>query len=220
MPRAGFTGTVTLPYTGSNSSGSTFEGEVIITVSPVYSSSRFNDLGGYSNEQRAAVEYLFENGITNGISSNQYGPELPLSRGDFAVMVYNAFDLSPSSSSRPFGDVSPNIYYAQAVNTLYSRGIVSGIGNGNYGPSYNVSRQDAVCMVQRAMRAVGMSANDASSVFLTPYSDSGSVSGYAQGAMANAVQQGYLPTSGGRLNPAQALTRMDMALIIHRVLTY
>ena len=51
-------------------------------------------------------------------------------------------------------------------------------------------------------------------------SDSGSVSGYAQGAMANAVQQGYLPTSGGRLNPAQALTRMDMALIIHRVLTY
>lgn len=220
VPRAGFTGTVTLPYTGSNSSGSTFEGEVIITVSPVYSSSRFNDLGGYSNEQRAAVEYLFENGITNGISSNQYGPELPISRGDFAVMVYNAFDLSPSSSSRPFGDVSPNIYYAQAVNTLYSRGIVSGIGNGNYGPSYNVSRQDAVCMVQRAMRAVGMSANDASSVFLTPYSDSGSVSGYAQGAMANAVQQGYLPTSGGRLNPAQALTRMDMALIIHRVLTY
>ena len=75
-------------------------------------------------------------------------------------------------------------------------------------------------MVQRAMRAVGMSANDASSVFLTPYSDSGSVSGYAQGAMANAVQQGYLPTSGGRLSPTQPLTRVDMAEIIHRVLTY
>ena len=75
-------------------------------------------------------------------------------------------------------------------------------------------------MVQRAMRSVGWSANDGSSSSLLAYSDGNSVSGYARGAMANAVQMGYLPTNGGRLDPAQPLTRIDMAQIIHRVLTY
>ena len=64
VPRAGYTGTVTIPYTGTNSNGSTFEGEVQITVSPSYSSAYFSDMSGYSDAQRAAVDYLRENGIT------------------------------------------------------------------------------------------------------------------------------------------------------------
>ncbi len=219
IPRAGFTGTVTLPYTGTNSNNSTFEGEVVITVSPTYSSSHFSDLGSYSDQQRAAVDYLYDNDITKGISSTQYGPEYSITRGDFAVMVYKAFGLSPMGSGR-FNDVPSSAYYAQAVNTLSALGIVSGIGGGAYGPDYTLTREDAICMVQRAMRSVGWSANDGSSSSLLAYSDGNSVSGYARGAMANAVQMGYLPTNGGRLDPAQPLTRIDMAQIIHRVLTY
>ena len=75
-------------------------------------------------------------------------------------------------------------------------------------------------MVQRAMKAVGWTANDGYASALFGYGDSGSVSGYAQGAMSFAVQRGYLPTSGSWLNPTQPLTRVDMAEIIHRVLTY
>lgn len=219
IPRADFTGTVTLPFTGTNSNGSTFEGEVIVTVSPTYTSSRFSDLGSYSDQQRAAVDYLYENGITQGISSNQYGPEHSITRGDFAVMVYNAFGLSPMGSGR-FTDVPSGVYYAQAVDTLSAMGIVSGIGGGAYGPNYTLTREDAVCMIQRAMRAIGWNASDGSSSYLYGYSDGSSVSGYAQGAMANAVQMGYLPTYGGRLDPQAPLTRIDMAQIVHRVLTY
>ena len=67
---------------------------------------------------------------------------------------------------------------------------------------------------------MGWNASDGYSSTLSGYGDGGSVSGYAQGAMSFAVQRGYLPTAGGRLNPTQALTRVDMAEIIHRVLTY
>lgn len=220
VPRAGYTGTVSIPYVGTNSNNSTFEGEVLITVSPTYSSSYFSDMGGYSEAQRAAVDFLYDHNITRGLTTSQYGPEASIRRGDFARMVYQAFELSSTGSAGAFRDVPSSAYYAEAVNALYARGIVSGIGDGYYAPDSTLTRQDAICMVQRAMRAVGWSASDGSASSLYSYSDGGSVSGYAQGAMAFAVQRGYLPTYGGYLNPTQALTRVDMAEIIHRVLTY
>ena len=48
-------------------------------------------MNAYSNAERAAVAFLYDNGVTSGISSTQYGPALPISRGDFAVMIYRAF---------------------------------------------------------------------------------------------------------------------------------
>ena len=177
-------------------------------------------MGGYSDAQRAAVDFLYDHNITRGLATGQYGPENSIRRGDFAQMLYQAFELNPSGSSGAFRDVPGGAYYAQAVNTLYDRGIISGIGGGLYAPDSTLTRQDAICMVQRAMRAMGWNASDGYSSTLSGYGDGGSVSGYAQGAMSFAVQRGYLPSAGGRLNPSQALTRVDLAEIILRVLTY
>lgn len=220
VPRAGYTGTVYLPYTGTNSNGTTFDGEVAITVSPCTTSVHFNDMGGYSNQERAAVEYLYDLDVTRGISANRYGPSMSIGRGDFAVMVYKAFGFGPSGASGAFRDVPSNARYAEAVNALYSLGVVSGVGNGRFSPNASVSRQDAICMVHRAMRAVGWNTSGGSSYLLNSYSDGDKVSGYAKNDMINAVREGYLPTSGGKLSPASALSRVDMAQILHRVLTY
>lgn len=219
VPRAGFTGTVVLPFVGTNSNRTTFEGEVVISVNPVTYSAYFNDMGGYSDLQRAAVDYLYEAGVTNGVSSTQYGPELNITRGDFALMIYRAFHLTPSTTGY-FNDVSSTAYYAQAVNTLHAMGIVNGVGKGSYAPTSPVSRQDAICMVQRAVRAMGWVANDGPSGLIAGYSDGSSVAGYAQGAMNYAVMMGYLPLTNGQLAPRANLTRVDMAQILHRVMTY
>lgn len=220
VPRAGYAGTVTIPYTGTNSNGSTFTGEVLITVSPSYSSYYFSDMAGYDSAQMAAVDFLYDHSITHGMAAGQYGPENPIRRGDFALMLYQAFEFYPISYGESFTDVSPDAYYATAVDTLYARGVVSGVGSGRYAPESTLTRQDAVCMVQRAMQTIGWSASDGYAGTLAGYSDSDGVSGYAQGAMALAVQRGYLPTAGGWLNPQLPLTRVDMAELLHRVLTY
>ena len=220
VPRAGYTGTVTIPYTGTNSNNATFTGEVVIAVSPTNISYYFNDMAGYSGAQISAVDFLYDHNVTRGLGDGRYGPENPIRRGDFALMLYQAFEFFPVSYGTTFTDVSPDAYYATAVNTLYARGVVSGTGGGRYAPDGTLTRQDAVCMIQRAMQTIGWNASDGYSSALAGYSDSSSVSGYAQGAMALAVQRGYLPTSGGRLNPQQPLTRVDMAELLHRALTY
>ncbi len=221
VPRAGYQGTVVLPFTGTNSNNSTFLGEVIITVQPTSSSSYFSDMASYSGGAKAAVDFLLENGITSGISASQFGPEGSIRRGDFALMMYQAFGLAGSASSGSyFNDVSPSDYYGKAVNTLYSMGIVTGRGSGRYDPSGTLSRQDAMLMVQKAMRAVGWSASDGPYSYLTGYHDAGQVASYAQGAMAYVIQMGILPTDSGRLAPNDPLTRVDMAQVLHRALTY
>lgn len=221
VPRAGYEGTFTLPFTGTNSSNRSIVGELIITVDPSYGSSNFNDLGAYSNQARAAADFLYENNIASGVASGQYGPENSIRRGDFALMVYRAFNLSAYSTGQSyFRDVSLSDYYGQAVNTLYSLGIVSGTENGIFSPGGTLSRQDAMLMVQKAMRAVGWNANDGIYSSIGSYGDAGQVSAYAQGAMAYMIQMGLLPTSGGQLAPRAPLTRIDMAQVIHRALTY
>ena len=222
-----FYGAVDIPFTGRATNGETFRGVITVASSSSLvnsgsgsnaSQTVFTDMAGYSAAQQAAVNYLYDHNITRGMTTTQYGPQNSIRRGDFARMVYIAFDLTPSASSRPFQDVPATAYYAQAVNALYSRGIVSGIGGGLYDPNGTLTRQDAVCIVQRAMRAVGWSADDGSVSSLYRYSDGGSVSGYAQGAMAFAVDRGILPTGGSWLNPTQPLSRVDMAEILYRVL--
>lgn len=219
-----FSGSVDIPFEGRSTSGELFHGVVTVSTSATGNGSTqntvFTDMGGYSDAQRAAVNFLYERGITRGVTTTQYGPEQTIRRGDFARMLYLAFEFTPSTNTRAFQDVAPSAYYAQAVNALHARGIVSGIGGGLYDPDGTLSRQDAVCMVQRAMRSIGWSANDGPVSTLYSYLDGGSVDGYAQGAMSFAVQRGYLPTRYGMLSPTQALTRVDMAEIIHRVLTY
>lgn len=223
VPRAGFTGTVRLPYTGTNTNGSSFQGEVVIDVSPAYGSNHFSDMGMYGAEAQAAVAYLYDSGVVHGISATQFAPQGNITRGDFAVMLYNAFNAFNSTSSggsQAFTDVPADTYYTEAVNTLHRMGIVNGVGGGKYAPTGNVSRQDAICMVHRAMRSMGWSTGSGGGSLLSSYSDGGSVADYARNDMANAVLKGYLPITNGRLDSNALLTRVDMALILHRVLTY
>lgn len=222
VPASGFNGTAYIDFTATASgSGGSFTGSVEVMVGRDYGSGSryFSDMAGYSATQQAAVDFLYERNITRGLTTGQYGPENSIRRGDFARMIYQAFAFAPSGVSQAFADVPAGVYYAEAVNALYSRGVVSGIGGGYYAPDSTLTRQDAICMVQRAMRVTGRPAGDGSPSVLYSYSDGGSVAGYAQGAMAFAVQQGYLPLNGGWLDPTRALTRVDMAEILYRVLT-
>ena len=61
VPRAGYEGSFTLPFTGTTTNNRSVTGEIIIQVSPSYGSSSFNDLGAYSSQAQAAANYLYEN---------------------------------------------------------------------------------------------------------------------------------------------------------------
>ena len=219
LPKAGFVGTATIPYTATNTDGTQFTGQISIIVDSTTTSSHFIDLGSCSSEAMASIDFLYSRRVVNGTGDDKYSPELPIRRGDFCLMIYRAFQFSADGAVSLFTDVADDAYYAQAIRVLRSQGIVDGVGNNRFQPNANISRQDAALMVQRTLRAAGMSAADGSSSLLSAYSDGDKVSNYAQGAMACLIQGDMLPSSWSRLWPTNALTRADMAVLLHRAIT-
>ena len=218
VPKAGYTGTVEIPYAAATSSGG-YAGTIRITVSAPNSSVNFDDLDGYSAQTKAAVDYLSSIGVVNGTGYRTYEPGASIRRGDFCVMLSRAFQFNVGGSGGGFTDVPAGAYYASAVNDLYALGIVNGVGGGRFQPSATLSRQDAALMIQRTLNQAGIEIPDGNSAALAAYSDRGQVADYARGAVAGLAQLGLLPTRNSRLSPKANLTRADMALLLHRAMT-
>lgn len=217
IPKAGFTGTMAIPYTATCYDGTSYTGRLEITVQAPSVSASFTDLTGYSAQTKAAVDYLSSQGIVNGMQPGIYGPGLSIRRGDFCLMLYRAFRFDRGGTILSFADVPQDAYYAEAVNILSSLGIVNGTGTNRFQPNANISRQDAALMVQRTLRAAGMTADVPGQL---SHADANQVTGYAQGAVTSLVQLGIYPTTDtGRLNPKGDLTRSDMAVLLHRTMT-
>ena len=54
---------------------------------------------------------------------------------------------------------------------------------------------------------------------LLPFSDRGQIETYARDAASSLVRAGVIQGSGGKLNPRGNITRAEMAVILHRLLT-
>ena len=218
VPKAGFSGTVTIAYTGTDESGSTYTGYVQIGVTPSSSSSYFTDMGRYSWAAES-VDYLYENGITTGVGATTYHPDGLITRGDFVLMLSRAFRFSVSGGDN-FKDVPAESYYAQAISSAKALGIAQGGSDGRFNPSASLTREDAMVLLQRTLNRTGHGIDDASASYLNRFSDGKSVSSYAQGSVAALVQAGVIQgDDAGNLNPKGSLTRAEMAVILHRVLT-
>lgn len=217
VPKAGYKGTVHFTYTGTDKNGSTFTGHVQIIVTPPSASSHFTDMGKYG-WAAPSVDFLYESKVTTGTTSTTYGPSGNITRGDFVLMLSRAFSFADYGSDN-FSDVPANSYYAKAIASAKAMGIAQG-SNGKFNPTAALTREDAMVLLQRTMSRTGRSIADASNSYLDRFSDGSSVSSYAKGAVAALIQAGIIQGDNtGRINPKGSLTRAEMAVILHRVLT-
>ena len=133
-------------------------------------------------------------------------------------MICRAFRF-PTSGSSGFPDVPANSVYAGAVATARNLGIVQG-NNGLFQPDRPITRQSAMTMICRALEAAGQSVPAASESLLSSYGDGWEVSPFARSSVAALIQLGAVRgTSAMRLNPTAPISRAEMAVILHRVLT-
>ena len=218
VPKAAYNGTVSITYTGTDSKNNSFTGRVDITVTPSTQSARFTDMGSHG-WAAASVDFLYDGGVTTGTSATTYGPSLNITRGDFVLMLYRAFNLSANATDG-FKDVPSNSYYAQAISVAKALGIAQGSDDGRFNPTSPLTREDAMVFLYRTLSRTGRSIAPASTAYLNRFSDGGSTSSYAQDSVAALAQAGIIQgDNNGRLNPKGSLTRAEMAVILHRVLT-
>lgn len=173
-----------------------------------------------------SIYFLGSNGIVNGVSTSQYGVGTNIKRGDFALMLYRAFNLgSLTSSTANFSDVKSGEYYATAIAAAKALGITNGDGNGHFYPESNITREEAFTLIYRTLTNSSVKAKlskslpSASTSTLSAFSDYRSIQSYAQTAIATLVKAEIIKGSNGMINPASPISREEMAVILYRALT-
>lgn len=179
----------------------------------------FPDLTGLP--QADAVRALAARGILNGYDDGLFHGEEGLDRAQFAAMVVRALGLEPQTVER-FTDVAPAAWYAPYVGAACSRGIVNGTGSGTFTPNGPITRQEAAVMVARAAVLCGLDTGlDAMTVRDTlagQFTDYVTAADWARPALAFCCREGILDTAEMELRPTQAVSRAEVAGMLHALL--
>ncbi len=164
-----------------------------------------------------AIYALVDKGVINGTSANTYSPAKRINRADFAIMLVRAFDVTEGDGEH-FADVSANKYYAEELRLAKANGIVGGIGDNKFNPEGEITRQDMMVMLSRALKAVGKELDAADESVLAQFADSAQITDYARDAVAQLIKVGAIAGANGRINPTGRATRAEVAVMLSRVL--
>lgn len=218
VPRGGYSGQAEITYIGySRNGGEQVSGKIVLNISRAATSQRYNDMGrhGWAVD---AVEFLSRDGTVQGVGNGRYNPTGQITKGDFALMLVRAFGFTASSTVR-FNDVPADSYYAQAISVAHQLGIATGY-NGSFEPKRALTRQEAMLMVYRALKADGNPLNNGLTADLSGYRDSGQIAGEAREALGALILMGVVEGDGnGTLRPLDRLNRAETACLMHRLMT-
>lgn len=223
LPKAGYSGTVTIRYTGIDTAGGSYSGTIQVTVTPPTRSTVFSD--ATESWVAPAADFLYANGTYTGVvSGSTLGVRTNTTRGEMMQMIYNAFNLknkvSSASITSNFTDVPTSSPYYTAINAGYALGIAQGNGDGTFSPNSAITRQDAITLLYRAFVKLGLEMTTGTSSDLRTFGDYATVSDYAVDALASMIKSGIIQgDENGNISPKGNLTRGEISVILYRAIT-
>lgn len=145
-----------------------------------------------------------------GYGGGLFGPDDNMTRAQAAQMFYNLLLDQDVPITVSFTDVAADAWYAKAVNTLASLGIVDGIGGNHYAPERAITRAEFTVIAMRFAHLDTSGENIFSDVTADAwYYD------YVVGSIQYGWINGY---EDGTFRPNNTITRSEVTAIVNRML--
>ena len=162
-----------------------------------------------------AVKYVYQNGLMAGTSATTFSPYANTSRG-MIVTVLHGMCGKPVFEGCVFSDVEEGTYYAKATCWASQNQIISGFGQGKFGPDEDVQREQLAVVMMRYAQYLGLETPERAD--LSGFVDTDQISAYAQEAMSWANAVGLLSGKGdGIMDPQGVATRAEVAAMMARL---
>lgn len=162
----------------------------------------FSDVSG---DTATAVEVLYSLGIVSGYSDGAYHPSEGLTRAQFCKLAVLAeghgSQVTGSAYRTLFSDVSGSHWAAPYINLAYEEGLVSGYGDGTFGPDDSVTVGQAVTV---ALHLLGYTTEDVGPFWPEDYMSLGEKLGLLDGISNDSGHN---------------LTRGEAALLLYHLLS-
>ena len=100
------------------------------------------------------VHFALEKKIMNGTAADRFEPNTSVTRAMTVTMLWRlagspALADGESQETLRFDDVEKDSWYEQAVNWAVAQGIVNGYGNGKFGPTDKITREQFAVILYR-----------------------------------------------------------------------
>lgn len=161
---------------------------------------------------QAAIDRWSDAGILQGSGNDRFRPNDPMTRAEMAVVLDRLMDYQMKAQNT-FTDVEVGTWYTDAVLGANAAGVLKGTGENTMAPGANITREQAVVLLGRAL---GIAEKPEAAAV---YADAAAVSGYALGYVGGMTEAGILHGNNGRVNPKADITRAEVATILHNAVS-
>ncbi len=124
----------------------------------------------------------------------------------------NVYTLTATTAAQ-FSDVNTGDWFYQNVMDAVAAGIVSGRGDGTFGPNDRITRRDFAIMVSKLL----LDGKDAPEATTTPFSDV-AANDYGLNAIAYCAENGIISGFDGEFRPGDNITRQEAASVMKNAL--
>ena len=167
------------------------------------------------------VSSLAAKGLIMGTGNNMFAPGVNVTRAQFTTFINRAIGLNSKHEDSMFLDVPKDKWYFNPIESCAEAGLVSGFGNGYFGPERPITREDMVVILIRALK---YSDFYKPAQFDLKFNDRNNISGYAYNAVKDAVELGVIcGKDGNYFDPKGYATRAEAAKVLYvlmELLTY
>lgn len=171
-----------------------------------------------NNWAESSINRWGASGVVQGDTDGNFNPGKYLSRAELATILVRLLGLSETAAADTFSDVAANAWYADAVLKNAAAKIMLGDGAGKAMPEQNVTREQAITMIGRALGAKGGAEAD-----LAKFNDAAQVANWSEPFAAAFAAMGILNgvEDGSRVAPQLPIDRASaMALLDKAIASY
>ena len=164
------------------------------------------------------VLFSYEKGLMSGMDAAAFAPYANTTRAQIAVIFYRMEGSPAVEGENSFADVvrgSGTAWFYDAVTWAQQNGIMGGYDNSSFAPNDPITREQLAAIFYRYAQYKGYDTTQGG-MAIREFDDYESISDYAMGAMAWAVNIGLVKGDSNLLYPNGTATRAEIAAMLHR----
>lgn len=164
------------------------------------------------------VLFSYEKGLMSGMDAAAFAPYANTTRAQIAVIFYRMEGSPAVEGENSFTDVvrdSGTAWFYDAVTWAQQNGIMGGYSNSSFAPNDPITREQLTAIFYRYAQYKGYDTTQGG-MAIREFDDYESISDYAMGAMAWAVNTGLVKGDSNLLYPKGTATRAELAALLHR----
>lgn len=174
----------------------------------------FDDMDGHWAEE--AADFTGARALFEGLAPRTFDPERPMTRAMLTTVLYR-MDGMPEAGEAAFSDVDSGAWYARGVAWAAEHGIASGLSDGQFGVSREITRQELAAMLWNYAKYDGIDVSVGEDTNILSFTDIDKASEWAIPALQWACGAGILQGDrNGALNPTASATRAQVAAMLER----